>query len=61
VDAPYQISIEQWRIVVVTGYMLFMKSQYDVIFTFANQHFDEVSDTTCIFRDPGAAVGQGEQ
>jgi len=26
-------------VVIVTGYMLFVTSQYDVIFTFANQHF----------------------
>jgi len=36
-------SIEQWCIVViVTGYTLFVTSQYEVIFTFANQHFGEV-------------------
>jgi len=33
-------SIVQWHIVViVTGYMLFVTSQYDVIFTFANHCF----------------------
>jgi len=26
----------------VTGYMLFVTSQYDVIFTFANQCFGEI-------------------
>jgi len=35
--------IEQWRmVVIVTGYTLFVTSQYDVIFTFANQRFGEV-------------------
>jgi len=35
--------IEQWRMVVsVTGYTLFVTSQYDVIFTFANQPFGKV-------------------
>jgi len=30
-------SIEQWHmVVIVTGYTLFVTSQYDVIFTFAN-------------------------
>jgi len=32
--------IEQWRIVAIAiGYTLFVTSQYDVIFTFANQRF----------------------
>jgi len=36
-------SIEQWRmVVIVTGYALFVTSQYDVIFTFASQRFGEV-------------------
>jgi len=36
-------SIEQWHTgVIVTGYTLFVTSQYDVIFTFANQRFGEV-------------------
>ena len=35
--------IEQWSVVViVTGYTLFVTSQCDVIFTFANQPFGEV-------------------
>jgi len=35
-------SIEQWRmVVIVTGFTLFVTSQYDVIFTFANQRFGE--------------------
>jgi len=35
--------IEQWRMVVmVTRYTLFVTSQYDVIFMFANQRYDEV-------------------
>jgi len=45
-DAPLlNSSIEQWRrpmVVIVTGYTLFVTSQYDVIFTFANQCFGEV-------------------
>ena len=36
-------NIEQWRmVVVVTGYMLSVRLQYDVTFTFANQRFGEV-------------------
>ena len=36
-------SIEQWRMVVInTENALFVTSQYDVIFTFANQRFGEV-------------------
>jgi len=35
--------IEQWRMVfIVAGYTLFITSQYDVIYMFANQRFDEV-------------------
>ena len=43
-DAPLpNSSIEQWRLVIiVTGYKLFVTSQYDVIFTFAKQRFSEV-------------------
>ena len=37
-------SIEQWcMLVIVTGYTLFVTSQYDVIFTFANQRFCDIS------------------
>jgi len=33
-------SIEKWRVVVIViGYTLSVTSQYDVIFTFANQRF----------------------
>ena len=40
---PPNSSIEQWRmVVIVTGYTLVVTSQYDVIFTFANQRFGEV-------------------
>jgi len=54
--------IEQWHTVAivtgytlfVTGYTLFVTSQYDVIFS-------KFFDTTCIFRDAGSTVGQGEQ
>jgi len=36
-------SIEQQRmVVIVTGYMLFVTSQYDVKFTFSNQRFGKV-------------------
>jgi len=36
-------SIEQWHMVaIVTGYTLFVTSQYDDIFTFAHQRFGEV-------------------
>jgi len=43
-DAPLpNSSIEQWRmVVIVTLYALFVTSQYDVIYTFANQRFGEV-------------------
>ena len=43
--APYQIqvlSMNTRMVVMVTGYTLFVTSQYDVIFTFANQCFGEV-------------------
>jgi len=40
---PLPNSIEQWRMVVIaTEYTLFVTSQYDVIFMFANQRFGEV-------------------
>jgi len=43
---PYS-SIEQCHVVViVTGYILFVTSHYDVIFTFANQHFAKFIDAT---------------
>jgi len=48
-------------VVIVTGYTLFVMSQYDVIFTLANTVLAKFVDTTCTFRDAGAAVGQGEQ
>jgi len=36
-------SIEHLRmVVIVAGYTLFVTSEYDVIFTFANQYFSEV-------------------
>jgi len=46
---------------IVTGYMLFVMSQYDVKFRFATNLSAKFVDTTCIFRDAGAAEGQGEQ
>jgi len=61
-DAPLpNSSIEQWCVVViVTGYTLFVTSQYDVIFTFATNVLAKFVDTTCIFSDAGVAVGQGK-
>jgi len=47
-------------VVIVTCYMMFVTSLYDIIFTFANQWFDEVVDTTCTFRDAETVVGQVE-
>jgi len=43
-DAHFpNFSIEQWSMTVsVSGYTLFVTSQYDVIFTLANQRFGEV-------------------
>jgi len=47
-------------VVIVTGYkLLFVTSQYDVIFRFATNVLAKFFDTTCVFRDTGAAVGQG--
>jgi len=46
-------------VVIVTGYTLFVTSQYDVIFTFANKVLAKFVDTLCIFSDAGAVVGQG--
>jgi len=46
-------------VVIVTGYTLFVKLQYDVIFTFANTILAKFVDTTCIFMDAGAEVEQG--
>jgi len=47
-------------VVVITGYtLLFVTSQYDVIFRFATNVLAKFVDTTCVFRDTGAAVGQG--
>jgi len=62
-DAPLpNSSIEQWRVVVtVTGYTLFVTSQFDVIFKFVTNILAKFVDTTCIFSDTGKAVGQGEQ
>ena len=46
-------------VVIVTGYTMFVTS-YDVIFRFATNVLAKFVDTTCVFRDAGAAVGQGE-
>jgi len=48
-------------VVVVTGYTLFVTSQYDVTFKFLTNVLAKFVDTACMFRDTGAAVGQGEQ
>jgi len=48
-------------VVIVTGYTLFVTSQCDVIFMFANQRFGEVCWHSLLFRDAGAVVGQGQQ
>jgi len=48
-------------VVIVTGYTLFVTSQYDVIFKFATNVLAKFVDATCIFSDAGAAVGQGKQ
>jgi len=46
---PLPNSIEQLRMVhIVTGYMLFVTLQYDIISTFANQRLAKFIDTTCI-------------
>ena len=61
-DAPYQIVVlSSDMVVIVSGYALCVTSQYEFIFTFANTVLAKFVDTTCIFRDAGAAVGQGEQ
>jgi len=48
-------------VVIVTGYTLFVMSQYNVIFRFAINVLAKFVDTTCVFRDTGPAVGQWEQ
>ena len=60
-DAPLQNSgIEQWRmVVIVSGYTLFVTSQYDVIFKFVTNVLAKFFDTTCVFSDAGEAVGRG--
>jgi len=47
--------------VIATGYTLFATSQYDAILTFANNVLAKFVDTTCIFKEAGAVVGQGGQ
>jgi len=55
-------SIGQWRmVVIVTGHTLFVTSQHDVIFAFANNVLVKFVDTICIFSDAGAVVGQRKQ
>jgi len=47
-------------VVIITGYtLLLVTSQYDVIFRFATNVLAKFVDTTCVFRDTGAGVGQG--
>jgi len=48
-------------VIIVTGYMLFVTSQCDVIFRFATNVLAKFIDTTCIFSGAGTAVGQAEQ
>jgi len=70
--SPPNSSIEQLRmVVIVTGYTLFVTSQYDVILTFANQRFGEdcchnlhiqgprSSGRGCSSRAGGSVVEQG--
>jgi len=45
--------------VIATGYTLFVTSQFDLIFRLATNVLAKFVDTTCVFRDAGAAVGQG--
>jgi len=45
----------------VTGFTLFVTSQYDFTFTVQTNVLAKFVDTTRIFRDAGAAVGQGAQ
>ena len=67
--SPPNSSIEQWRmVVIVTGYTLYVTSQYDVILTFANQRFGEVCCHNLHIQGPrssgragGTAAGQGVQ
>jgi len=50
--------IEQWlMVVVVTGYTLFVTSQYDSIRLQTNV-LAKFVETTCIFREVGSAVGK---
>ena len=44
-------------VVIATGYMLFVTSQYDVIFTFANKVLAKFVDTMGMFSDAGTVVG----
>jgi len=48
-------------VIIVTGYTLFVTSQYDVIFRFATKVLEKFVDATCIFSDAGAAAGQGRR
>jgi len=48
-------------LVIVIGYTLFLTSRYDVISRLQINVLAKFVDTTCIFRDAVAAVGQGEQ
>jgi len=45
-------------VVIVTGYTLFVTSQYDVMFDLQTNVLAKFVDTTCIFRDAGAGVGK---
>jgi len=48
-------------VVIVTEYTLFVTSQYEVMPSLQTKVLAKFVDTTCIFRDAGAAVWQGEQ
>jgi len=48
-------------VVIVTGYTLFVTSQYDVIFTFANQRFGEVCWHNMSIQRRRSSGREGEQ
>jgi len=46
-------------VVIVTGYTLFVTSQYGIIFKFVTNVLAKFVYTTCIFSDAAEAVGRG--
>jgi len=48
-------------VVIVTGHTLFVTSQYDITFTFANKILAKFVEKICIFSNIGTVVGQREQ